>query len=105
MQNFYSYQTRDIYPGNLSKAYIEGVISKFFPTRKYNNCNQLDRKKVRAYNINGTLSGGCKAIAEETRELVLPFTLQMYSHLTSSCPFTAKNMYFCSNQINRFRYI
>ena len=36
---------RGIDPGNLSKVYIEGVISKFFPTRTYNNFNQLDRKK------------------------------------------------------------
>ena len=59
---------RGIDPSNLSKAYIEKVISKFFPTRTYNNSNQLYRKKVRAYNINGTLCGARKAIAEENRE-------------------------------------
>ena len=66
---------RGIDPGKLSKAYIDGVISKVFPTRTYNNFNQLYCKKIQAYNINGTLSGGQKAIAEETRELVLTFKL------------------------------
>ena len=61
-------------PTNLSKAYIEKVISKFFPTRTYNNFNQSDHRNVQAYNINKTLSGGCKSISEETRELVLTFT-------------------------------
>ena len=66
---------RGIDPGNLNKAYCERVIYKFFPRRTYNNFNQLYCKKVRAYNINRTLSGGRKAIVEETRELVLTFKL------------------------------